>query len=1264
MGVVYQARQLSLNRLVALKMIRSAHLAGETDVDRFQAEAEAAGGLDHPNIVPIYEVGERDGQHFFSMKLVEGGSLAQQMGRFHADPRAAARLLVKIARAVHYAHQCGVLHRDLKPANILLDRLGEPQVIDFGLAKRVEADSSITLSGSVLGTPHYMAPEQAAGQTRRLTTASDIYSLGAILYQLLTGKLPFDAPTPLEVIRMVVDHEPLPPSSFGLRLDLDLETISLKCLEKEPQNRYRSAAELADDLDRWLNHLPILARPASRWEHTRKWVRRRPAIASLLAVCLLAATTIFSLTLVNRARLQRERDNAIAKEALATRERDRAEKTLEQLGIQVSEERFSLNEPGDGLAKLASLLREHPDDYVAANRLFYAMEQMPFELPALEIHSEVTAAPHATYSHDGLRLAVQSTGNAVSIRDSLTGKAISETMGNPGTELLDGVFSRNDRTFVVTGLRGLIRSWDLTTGQPSGVTFNSGTNGYPVVRALYADRDRRLITVSRGGGVSIWDTATGDKLAGPLASTDKVVDVGMSPDGQHFVTASFDSTARIWEVETAREMGAVMRHEGPVLSAAFSPDGLRIVTASMDNTARLWNGRTGAPLTAPLRHYDYQPPLGAGTNWGWLKTARVQPFDYVWDYKLYLMIPQPLAHGGSVLYARLSPDGQRIVTACFDGTVWVWDATTGQPLFEPIRHRERVQIAEFSPEGQRILTASYDATARVWDSLTGQPLAGPLRHPLLVSEACFAPDGLRVMTTGGSEQNVRVWETGTGNALPLRLRHRDSLTAASFSRDGRMAATASHDRTARVWDAQTGRALTVPLAHQSAVLTTAFSPSGAYLVTGTSGGEMAAWSVAEGSCRWHVQAANDLQGMVFNEDGTRLAVFGQWGARVWDPATGQPLSPVCVHVAGERLPWACLNREGSRLATAGWAGTLAIWDTQTGLELGRTARTLGNTHAERINFAEFSPDGKRIVSASSDGTAFVWDARTCKRALPPLRHGDQVQHAAFSPDGSIVATASLDGTARLWSAKTGELLTEPLRHKGWVWAVTFSQDGRRVATASYDRSARVWDVHTGKPLTYPLTHAGEVNGVSFSPDGKRLLTSSLDGSARIFELPEAPTPVPDWFLDVAEVVGGQRINQHGLLEAVSPVNLARVRALALQREGEDFYTKWSKWLFADRATRTLSALSPVSLPEYVETLIDDNSLTALREAVQRSPTNALACARLALCLVEQPDQNGPLTTADAEFLSRRALQLAPNDPEIQRIGARVTERSRQSLLSQ
>src|SRR6266513_1162614 len=293
-GVVYRARQKSLNRIVALKVIGLAHWATEAHVKRFRMEAEAAAHLDDPRIVPIYEIGERDGACYFSMKFIEGGQLDKITGSELMPLRKAAELMAKLARTVHYAHEHGILHRDIKPGNIMVDRKGEPHLTDFGLARLVETESTVTRTLEVLGTPSYMAPEQAAGNKAQLTSATDVYGLGAVFYQLLTGHPPFAGGTTYQTVRMVLETEPRQPRLYNPKVDRDLATICLKCLEKVQERRYSSALELAEDLERWLKHEPIQARRTGVIGRGKKWLQRNPTIASMtvLSLALIAAVGV------------------------------------------------------------------------------------------------------------------------------------------------------------------------------------------------------------------------------------------------------------------------------------------------------------------------------------------------------------------------------------------------------------------------------------------------------------------------------------------------------------------------------------------------------------------------------------------------------------------------------------------------------------------------------------------------------------------------------------------------------------------------------------------------------------------------------------------------------------------------------------------------------------------------------------------------------------------------------------------------------------
>jgi serine/threonine-protein kinase len=537
MGVVWRARQVSLNRMVALKLIAAGELASTEAVRRFKAEAEAAASLDHPNILPIYEVGECDGQHFFSMKLVEGRSLAERLSslEFQIPNQEAAALLAKVARAVHYAHQHGILHRDLKPGNILLDAAGEPHVTDFGLAKRVESAAGLTLSGAVLGTPAYMAPEQAGGGTKRLTTAADIYSLGVILYEMLAGQPPFRGDTPLDVMRKVVEEEPLPPSrvkseirssqsertptpkarspaagersfgfsefgflsGFGFRPS-DLDIICLKCLEKDPPRRYTSAEALAQDLERWLRHEPILARPSRPAQRVLKWARRKPALATMAVALQVVALTGLAGILWQWRQAVVARNVARLAQGTAEETARELRQTLARARVAEGWRRF---EDGDAFAALA-----------------------PFaEALQLEEDDPARAAVHR------MRLA--------------------------------SVFKQCPRLVKVWSVGGRLHYAQLSANGTKLVTgIERGTNY---------------------GAAQVWDVATGRALTPPMVHADAVTFVEFSPDGRRVVTASYDGTARVWDALTGQPLTPPLPHENGVAQARFSPDGQRVVTGDL-----------------------------------------------------------------------------------------------------------------------------------------------------------------------------------------------------------------------------------------------------------------------------------------------------------------------------------------------------------------------------------------------------------------------------------------------------------------------------------------------------------------------------------------------------------------------------------------------------------------------------------------------------------------------------------------------------------
>jgi len=814
MGIVYSARQVSLNRILALKMVRAGRHASPDDLMRFRLEAAAAAHLDHPRIVPIYEVGEHEGHHYFSMKLINGGNLAVQTQRFHGELRAAARLMATVARAVHYAHQRGILHRDLKPANILLsgspedpsDRLS-PMVTDFGLAKRVEAPDSggLTSSGSILGTPSYMAPEQAEGRRESITTAVDIHALGAIFYELLAGRPPFRGDSVLEILRQVREEEPAQPRSINPLVPRDLETIILKCLEKSPQRRYHSAEALAADIDRWLANMPIQARPASPLERLVKWARRRPAAAALIALAGFSAlATVLAIRgHVAAAKLQFD----IARTGLAldheTRKRVEAESQLVDMEddtyfkhLIAAQKDWENNNPvlADELLDRCPI-RLRGWEWLHLRRRFHS------ELQTLRGHNGSLCG--ISFKPDGSQVACATERAGFLLWETASDQIVRRIPGHDGT-IYGLAFNRAGTRMASAEASGQVRIWDLTTG--ANLSVLRGHQGW-VAGIAFAGDGRTLASAGQDGAIRLWNLGSGSVVesdqparilqghAGP------VFGVAFSPDGTFLASAGDDKTGRLWDLRTgpAPRCRVFQGHQQAVRCVAFHPRQNVLASAGADRTVLLWDASTGREL---LRFGDF---------------------------------------GNRVDGIAFSPDGGRIATACLDRSVRLWDAMTGRPLAAFPGHAAPVFSVTFSPDGKKLASASQDSTVKVWD-LTSEPSVrllslepekqdrgpGPIGW---VGGLTFRPDGTE-LATGGSDQTLAVWNLATARANPAAPTGWGPLTAVRYSPDGRLLASAGADRKVHIRDAGSLSDTMVLEDDRDGLVSLAFNPHGSILATG------------------------------------------------------------------------------------------------------------------------------------------------------------------------------------------------------------------------------------------------------------------------------------------------------------------------------------------------------------------------------------------------------------------------------------------------
>jgi WD40 repeat protein len=790
MGVVYEARQFGTQRTVALKLLSAGAFASADAVHRFHTEAQAAARLEHPHIVPVYEAGMHDGQHFLTMRFMPGGTLAQRARAHPLDPRRAAEIIRSLARAIAYAHQHGVLHRDLKPGNVLLDEHGEPHLADFGLARLADLEGGTTLTSAILGTAPYMPPEQAAGGVGAATTAGDIYGLGAVLYELLTGQAPFTGASVADILRKVREEEPGAPvarksgvrgQGSGVRSrSSDLQTICLKCLNKEPAKRYGTAQDLADDLERFLNDEPILARPVTLMERIGRWCRRRPAIAGLSAALVLAVLAGFAGTLWQ---LQQARQNAA--------------ENLRQIARLHVLNGVNLLQEGDHFRSLlwfaeALTLAADPPERTAVDRIRIAsIVAMGPRLAAVITHDQQPVADAAFHP----------------VKDQLA------TVGR-------------DRR---------LRMWAIPTGE---LIFRTEPFDEPPSHVQFApDGERLLVVSSEFNHARLLSVSNGEPVAGPIphlagGARNQPLAPRFDEAGKLLLTQAAPNTLQVWSVHDASPLAPPIASEAPVVWMNFSADGEQILVRTQDGRTRVGAWRTGNLVEVPNSPSEGLVPSVFGRDgfhsvpreeWGRGGTRPYQPADptragspdVLWAGNTVARgdSVEPEARGQTVLAAHpqttspyprewpgavLDRDHQRLLTFGRDRSVRLLDATTGAALLPPIEHPSLVENAAFSPDGTRFATVTAGGCARVWSTDTGEPLMPPIDHSPAGGVLEFSASG-RFLFTVHPAHAVFVWDLWQTNEPPVLLRpHRTPQTLAESGQEGSVFVTRDPNSPIRV----------------------------------------------------------------------------------------------------------------------------------------------------------------------------------------------------------------------------------------------------------------------------------------------------------------------------------------------------------------------------------------------------------------------------------------------------------------------------------
>jgi eukaryotic-like serine/threonine-protein kinase len=1035
MGIVYKAWHRRLKRLVALKMIGTPNFSNSL-LTRFKTEIEAAAPLKHPNIVQIYEAGEVDGRPFFSMEYLEGGNLSPHLRDKPQEGYRAAQLVQTLAEAMHYAHQNDIVHRDLKPANILLmhapgshgSRASEtqatrdtdapmqvtrggsgksgrpgggsdtanlafwtPKISDFGLAKHLQQESGVTRTGQGVGTPQYMSPEQARGD-KDIGPATDIYSLGAILYCALTGRPPFIGKNEVETLHQVCNDEPVPPHRLRRKVEVDLETICLKCLQKSPDNRYGTAKDLAEDLGRYLRNEPILARPVNPLTRAWRWCQRNPgtAIAAALAVVFLLAGSSTSIFWGVRATANERmwRDSAAEAHTNALRaEEEKRTSNLRGYGLGMLLAQKAWN---DGLTTPVRqhLFEQRPKNPVDPDlrgfECYYMEKLCHLDLRTLSGHKALLSS--VAFSHDGKLIASASEDGQIKIWDTATGNEI-RAISVPSKSVSSIAFSPTEYSLVSASDDKLVRLWDAMTGREIR-RFSGNENRVHAV--AFSPDGSQIASAGEDRTVRVWDAASARPLHSLHPASIEVFgarNVAFSPDGKHLADSDFEGRIRIWDLRSEKEIKRVEGKGVRINSIVFSPDGAMLATGQ-NRTVMLWDARTLIEKKTLYGHTEevtgvaFSPDGERIVSASWDNTARI------WETKTGEQKLLLRGHDLEVTAVAFSPDGRRVATGSKDRTVKIWDSTSVEEFVGlrghvPEGHYYRratwdtaVTRVQFSPDGRWLASAAEDHTVKIWDPSSGEEKRTLRGHDGGVRSIAVSPNGKR-LASAGSDGTIKVWSTDTWEVHTTLTGHAGAVLAVAFDGAGRRLASGGADKTVRIWDAIEGKDLHVPGRHEDSVTAISFSPTGDVLASGSLDETVKIWSIETGECMETLQCQGATRGVAFSPDGARLATSSDdYLVRVWNTSDWKEMHQLRGHVCNPTS-------------------------------------------------VEFSRDGKRLVSVSPcDFTVRVWDAASGQEMLI-LPSPSGIQHAVLSPDGLQLAGAAGDGMVKIWDARpmTAERLT-------------------------------------------------------------------------------------------------------------------------------------------------------------------------------------------------------------------------------------------------
>lgn len=1067
MGVVFKARQHGLNRLVALKVINTGVLATAEARRRFLREAQTAANLVHPAVIPVYEIGEQDGHLFFSMQFVEGPTLAHVIRAGTLKGPDAARIVAKVARALHYAHQRGVLHRDVKPGNILLDRDGEPHLGDFGVALVTTSAEAITGTLGALGTPAYMAPEQARGGDGVLTTAVDVFGLGAVLYECLAARPPHCGSTHFEILRKVCEEDPVPPSILKPGVDPDLETVCLKCLEKEPERRYPAALSLAEELERWAREEPITARRLSPWQRLSKWSRRRRPVAILLVGLFLALVM------------------GVGGILHSAREATRAR-------------RHSDLRTARGLLLEGWALVDQHREFDALPRLLDAWE--------LQNGAKEDTSAHAV----GLGMVTETMPRVVSAADA--GHWIHCVRRRPGANEIALAGMTPDG-------RGVAQIWSLVRGAATGVRL---TFPAPVTAVDFSPDGARLATGCSDGHLQVWDVGTGHPLTAPLSHTERLTCVRFSPDGRRILAGCSNGSSiapgevvvwdslrglREWDFkELGLNVATAEFGPGPdeVMVGSYNHLALVLHTQNAHEGRALIGGSAPSYSTWCIAYTPDRRSLVVGGSFGGdASQLGVRVIDPVSGHPRLPL----LAHRAQAVALAFSPDGTRLASAGLDQSVRLWDPVTGAAIGPELQHYGTIGQMEFSPDGERLVTACSDGYCRVWNVRNGALAASALPHQRAVVMAALDADPALIHVIG-ADGLICTWRLGGPTRKEVYRDASHPATSAVYLDEGREILVGTRSSQARRLD-KGGRVVdeieapfavtTIETAAAAGTMRLLGShPPGSSSLVSTAG-RLQRMAPPQGPESGELRV-DRVHGV--SPDGERLAVDdGRGNVLVMEVRSRRVLSRHHLEVT---VPRVVFSRDGGCAFLTGNEGVVHRLPEAGGVEVRARLHWLPTENLSwgRAGHSKFSSiicdlalsaDGKWLATGSVDRTARVWDALTLEPRTAPLRHAGVVTHVKFSGDGKCVLSVSEDRTVRLWNVGTGEAMGAPMEHEGLVSRAVMDERVKWVATASRDGSARLWDMTSGLPVSPRLLHDAAVLDVAIHPEGREILTVTEDG---------------------------------------------------------------------------------------------------------------------------------------------------------------------------